>query len=211
MSDLQRKINLGEGVHLDFKFEIEDQKKIARTLVAFANTDGGSLLIGVKDNGKIVGTNPEEEYYMVEAAADFYCKPPIKFESKVWQEDRFLVLEIIVPKGVSKHKAIDEEGKWRSYIRVEDHTFQGNKILDRVWKLQEKGQPKPLEFDQDCVGMIGVLKSEGACSLSKIYRKSLLPKNVIDSLIALLVYWEVVQMEFTENGTVYYLDIAQKG
>ena len=64
MSELKRLIAEGEGVQLDFKFRIDDQKKIARTLSAFANTEGGKLLIGVKDNGKINGVNPEEEYYL---------------------------------------------------------------------------------------------------------------------------------------------------
>ena len=38
-------------------------------LVAFANTGGGRLLIGVKDNGKIAGIRSEEELYMIEAAS----------------------------------------------------------------------------------------------------------------------------------------------
>ena len=41
----------GEHQQQDFKFEISDARKIAKTLSAFANTDGGRLLIGVKDNG----------------------------------------------------------------------------------------------------------------------------------------------------------------
>ena len=55
-------IKQGEGLHLDFKFEISNVAKIARSLVAFANTDGGKLLIGVKDNGVIRGIKSEEEY-----------------------------------------------------------------------------------------------------------------------------------------------------
>lgn len=45
---------ISEGEHLqqDFKFEISDVYKIAKSLSAFANTSGGRLLIGVKDNGK---------------------------------------------------------------------------------------------------------------------------------------------------------------
>ncbi len=38
----------GEHQQQDFKFEISDARKIAKTLSAFANTDGGRLLIGVK-------------------------------------------------------------------------------------------------------------------------------------------------------------------
>ena len=64
--ELLQRISLGENQCQDFKFAITDSKKIAKSLSAFANTDGGSLLIGVKDNGKIAGANIDEEYYMIE-------------------------------------------------------------------------------------------------------------------------------------------------
>lgn len=63
----------GEHIHQDFKFAISDIRKIAKSLSAFANTEGGRLLVGVKDNGKIAGVRSEEEIYMVEAAASVYC------------------------------------------------------------------------------------------------------------------------------------------
>src|SRR5664280_1693554 len=83
-SYIRNLIQSGENQQLDFKFEISDSRKIARTLVAFSNTDGGTLLIGVKDNGKIAGVRTDEEFYMVQAAADMYCKPEITFVSKRW-------------------------------------------------------------------------------------------------------------------------------
>ena len=52
-SMLQRMIAEGEHVHQDFKYTISDARKIARSLSAFANNEGGRLLIGVKDNGII--------------------------------------------------------------------------------------------------------------------------------------------------------------
>ena len=60
---IEELIAQGEHQQLDFKFEVSDSKKIARTLSAFANTDGGRLLIGVKDNGAIAGVRSDEEYY----------------------------------------------------------------------------------------------------------------------------------------------------
>jgi predicted HTH transcriptional regulator len=45
-------IQEGEHQRQDFKYCINDSKKIAKSLVAFANTDGGRLLIGIKDNGR---------------------------------------------------------------------------------------------------------------------------------------------------------------
>ena len=67
----------GEHQQQDFKFEISDARKIAKTLSAFSNTDGGRLLIGVKDNGKIAGVRSDEEQYMIEAAARLYCRPEV--------------------------------------------------------------------------------------------------------------------------------------
>ena len=58
---IEELIAQGEHQQLDFKFEVSDSKKIARTLSAFANTDGGRLLIGVKDNGAIAGVRSDEE------------------------------------------------------------------------------------------------------------------------------------------------------
>ncbi|WP_292288915.1 RNA-binding domain-containing protein [Marivita sp.] len=52
-SYIQQLIREGEHQKQDFKFAVNDARKIARSLVAFANTDGGKLLIGVKDNGVI--------------------------------------------------------------------------------------------------------------------------------------------------------------
>lgn len=46
-------ISKGEGVDLDFKQEIQNPRKIAKSMVSFANTQGGILLIGVRDNGSI--------------------------------------------------------------------------------------------------------------------------------------------------------------
>ncbi|MDE6086648.1 MAG: ATP-binding protein, partial [Muribaculaceae bacterium] len=66
---LQELIDQGEHEHQDFKFLISDARKIARSISAFANNDGGRLLVGVKDNGVIAGVRSEEDLYMIEQAA----------------------------------------------------------------------------------------------------------------------------------------------
>src|SRR5690554_1430054 len=80
---LKSYIREGEHQTQDFKFRVDDSKKIARTLAAFANTDGGRLLIGVKDNGKVVGVNPEEEFHVIQGAASLYCKPELTVKTQI--------------------------------------------------------------------------------------------------------------------------------
>ena len=72
----------GENQQLDFKYCISDSRKIARTLSAFANSDGGKLLIGIRDNGSIAGIKSDEEYYMVDTAVQLFCRPKITFTIK---------------------------------------------------------------------------------------------------------------------------------
>ena len=69
-------IEEGEHEHQDFKFAISDARKIARSISAFANNGGGRLLVGVKDNGVIAGVRNEEDIYVIEQAAEMYCRPP---------------------------------------------------------------------------------------------------------------------------------------
>ena len=99
----------GEHQQQDFKFGITDSRKIARSLVAFANTDGGRLLIGVKDNGVVAGVRSDEEYYMIDSAATLYSKPEVRFQSKVWNENGKTVLEIWVPPSPQRPHFVKEE------------------------------------------------------------------------------------------------------
>ncbi|HQK98034.1 MAG TPA: ATP-binding protein, partial [Bacteroidia bacterium] len=62
-------ISRGEGEMLDFKKEISSVHRIAKSIVAFANHHGGTLLVGVNDNGTISGVKAEEEKFMLEESS----------------------------------------------------------------------------------------------------------------------------------------------
>ena len=68
-------INEGEHQQQDFKYRVSDAMKLAKSVSAFANTDGGRLLIGVRDDGHMSGVRDEEEIYMMHQAAYRYCRP----------------------------------------------------------------------------------------------------------------------------------------
>jgi len=134
-------IKEGEHQTLDFKHSITDSKKIARSLVAFANTNGGILLIGVKDNGSIVGIDSEEEYYMIEAAAQMYCKPEIPFNVTKWTINGKTVLEVIVkPSKKRPNKAPDKNGEYKAFIRVNDQNIIATPIQLKIWKTERHRQ-----------------------------------------------------------------------
>lgn len=82
-----------EGKTLDFKQKITSKEKIAKTMAALANTDGGLIVIGLSDKKKITGIDPDEERYMIEAANDEFCVPRVSLsihEIKVHDGKHFL-------------------------------------------------------------------------------------------------------------------------
>lgn len=205
MDSVKELIAQGEHQQLDFKFAISDARKIARTLCAFANTDGGSLLIGVKDNGKIAGVDPSEEIHMIEAAADMYCSPKLPFTTKVWKEDMKLVLEVHIDSSpVRPVMARDDEGRWRAYVRRKDHTLLANKILLNVWKLSNF-QKAPEKIGEEETTLLRIIDKYEPLTLSQIYKASKLSKGKVDQLLSLFIVWDLVEMHMDEYETTYRL------
>lgn len=204
MNILKSYIREGEHQTQDFKFRVDDAKKIARTLAAFANTDGGRLLIGVKDNGKVVGINPEEEFHVIQGAAAMYCKPELTVKTQIMQDDHKLVLEVTVDEVMSKPvKALDDDGQWKTYVRREDHTLLASKILIGVWKKMRTKTSTPQAFDKDEQLILNTIKEAGEITLSKLYRDTKLKKAYVDRLLILFITWNVVEMNITPAGTYF--------
>jgi predicted HTH transcriptional regulator len=208
---LKSYIREGEHQKQDFKFRVDDAQKIARTLAAFANTEGGRLLIGVKDNGKVVGVNPEEEFHVIQGAASMFCKPEIEVSTKILQDEHKLVLEVNVPQSdIKPIRAKDDEGNWKTYVRRGDHTLLANKILIGVWKLQKKKTSRPQKFAEDEMLLINTIKEAGEITLSKLYRQTKLNKTFIDQLLILFITWDIIQMCISEEGTFYSLKLVKE-
>jgi predicted HTH transcriptional regulator len=194
---LRQLIAQGEHVQLDFKFEISDARKIARTLSAFSNTQGGTLLIGVKDNGRVSGIRSEEEIYMVESAAGLYCKPEVHFDSYMHQQEGKTVLEVYIPPVRQKPVyARDEKGRWLAYVRVADENMLASIIHLNLWKAEHQDQGSLLEFSRKEQLLLELLKKEDAASLKTIQRNSGFPRKELISLLGKLASFDVVQISY---------------
>lgn len=201
---IERLIRKGEHQMQDFKFCITDSRKIAKTLSAFANTDGGKLLIGVKDNGKIAGTKTEEEFHMIKAAAEMYSRPKIEFESKVWQVNGKNVLEITIhPSDDMPHYAENENGKWLAYIRKQDENHLANKVQLEVWKRKSKPTGTYLEYTEIESKLMDHLKVHNEISQNQFCRLAKISRYKAERILVKLVCWNVLDLNFSEKGTKY--------
>lgn len=199
-------IEQGEHQQLDFKFEINDAKKIARTLSAFANTDGGKLLIGVKDNGKIAGVRSAEEYHMIEGAAQMYCKPELLFESRKWDILGKTVLEVDIAAVPNRPcLALSEDKKWLAYIRVGDQNILANTVLLKVWQKEKRKKGIFIEYSRTESILLDYLESNKEISLSRFCRLGKISRRQAEETLAKLIALEVIQIDLSEKGATYKL------
>jgi predicted HTH transcriptional regulator len=147
MHPLKAMIAAGESQQLEFKFELNSGRHIAPTLSAFANTGGGTLLVGVKDNGVIAGIRMEEELYVLDAAATLYCRPNVAIETKRWDVDGKFVLEARIPEVKERFvQAETESGIWKIYLRVDASNRLANPVHLELWKNAGTKRQKPSLF-----------------------------------------------------------------
>jgi predicted HTH transcriptional regulator len=204
---LHKLIEEGEHQQQDFKYCINDSKKIAKSLVAFANTDGGRLLIGVKDNGKIAGVRTDEEFYMVEAAAKIYSDPPISFLTKQWNVEGKTVLEISIEQSKHKpHFARDDSGKWLAYLRIKDENVLAHKIQIEVWKKQNSTKGIYFTYSDDEKFLIEFLQKNNQITFSKFMRLAQIPRKKAEEILSNFVIMNVIGMRTTKEGTVFMMN-----
>jgi predicted HTH transcriptional regulator len=204
---LKNLISGGENQQLDFKYCISDSRKIARTLSAFSNSDGGRLLIGVRDNGSIAGVRSDEEYYMIETAAILFCKPEIPVLIAQHIADGKTILEVKVSKGENRpYLAKGEDGKWQAYFRHGDQNLVANNILLHLWRKNNRKKGILIRFGKAETILLEYLKINETITFSGFKKIAKIPVYRAEKIIVNLLICDVLKMNISEKGYSYSLN-----
>jgi predicted HTH transcriptional regulator len=166
-------IEQGEHEHQDFKYQITDARKIARSISAFANNSGGHLLVGVKDNGNIVGVSSDEEIYMIEQAAQMYCQPEQQVKFEVFRVGGKSVLKVDIAEAETKPvKAQDDNAQWRAYYRVADENVLASATHVKVMRRTTTMAPDDvvIKLSEKEELLLNYLQSHGGITMSGFER-----------------------------------------
>jgi predicted HTH transcriptional regulator len=146
--DIQVLIEEGEGFRVEFKRKVSSPEKIAKTLIAFANTKGGTILFGVDDDKSIVGIGSEkEEAEMIETAGKYFCEPPIEPKIEIISHRGLDVIAAFIPESNEKphyhlpEKENGERSATNVFIRVKDKTVEASKEVVRVLEAENPNAP----------------------------------------------------------------------
>ena len=97
--DFKKLLQQPESERLEFKVRIPDLRIIISNLVAFANTNGGKLIIGIDDRGRIVGIDNIEHAHQIITKAANIVFPPLKINIQTIEVEGKKVLVVEIPKG----------------------------------------------------------------------------------------------------------------
>ena len=202
---IHRLIAQGEHQQQDFKYEISDARKIARTLSAFANTDGGRLLIGVKDNGKIAGVRSDEEIYMVEAAAALYCVPPVECHMSVHRvEGRGVVIAEIERSEKLPVRARLDDDSLCAFMRIADENIVASPVQMALWREEGRDGGELLPFTEREHALLQLLTdAPEPLTLNRFARLGRLPRHRVVQLLAQFIRFGLVEQQFVDHTFVY--------
>lgn len=195
-------IREGEHQQQDFKYRVSDACKLAKSVSAFANTDGGRLLIGVRDDGHLSGVRSEEEIYMMHQAAYKYCRPEASIKFDTYHVDgRTIVIATVPPSERRPVCAIGEDGKNKAYIRIADENIVASPVLLAVWRDAQKPQGTMMTYTDTVRKLLDAMI--GSQTLNQLVRRSGIPRPKVITLLARLIRFGVAQWEYKDQQFLF--------
>ena len=194
----------GEHERQDFKYAISDARKIARSISAFANRSGGRLLVGVKDNGHIAGVRNEEDIYVIEQAAELYCRPSQKVEFSAYStgESGVVILASVAAAADRPVCAQEADKKWRAYYRVADENICAHPLMVRAWRQRSSMTPMAYSAGGADHRIVEAIDREGRLSVADAVKAATVSRRTAEMSIVRLAAMGIVEFEYVDGDFV---------
>lgn len=203
-SDLRNLIQTGEGSYLEFKKTIPSPEKIAREIAAFANSNGGTILVGVDDNKQIVGVPAyfEEEFLLMKASQES-CVPAVPIQIELVHAGPVDVMVVWVPEAEVKPIYNKNKKKRLVYIRREDESVIASDEQVEVLKQQYSGEGVTFEYGKNEQMLFRYLNEYGDITVLKFSQLINVTTYRASRILINLVSAGVLKL-FTKKKTDYF-------
>ena len=139
-------ISRGENLTTEFKQRFSTHTKIAKEIIAFANTNGGLLFFGVDDDGSIYGVDSEKEVAeLIKETVTEYCEPSVEYGIEFVELFGLEIVIINIPTSNKKpHRLQDYKreidiNKAEVFVRVNDKSVPASKEMIKILQAQSSG------------------------------------------------------------------------
>ena len=108
---IQALLEQGENAHIEFKADAVRPESVAREIVAFANTFGGTLLIGIDDNGSLSGIESDRETWIANISRNNII-PALQLDVQHADIEGKRICMVTVPKGQDRPYQTQDGKYW---------------------------------------------------------------------------------------------------
>jgi hypothetical protein len=218
--DLKRLVALGEGRTLEFKNRVPRPHRIAREVIALANTDGGRVLIGVDDDGSIIGLKDiDEEAFALEAALDGLVEPPVDVRvQRVRVSRRREVLVVDVPPSAARPHflapdpdATDAPRRRNAFVRVDDASVEASRETVDLLKAERRGDAVLFTFGDNERRLLEYLDRHERITVREYGRMARVPPWRASRTLVTLVRAGILALHARPGGADFFTAALARG
>ncbi len=197
---LKKMVRQGEGQHLEFKLKAKHPIRIVREAVAFANTEGGILLIGVDDDKNIKGVKfASEEEFALQEALQKYAFPVIDYNlERITLESERQVLVYTIPKSKQIHRVLEDSNETQAgiaYVRVSDMSIKASREMREILKGRQRNKDVRFKYGEKENILMKYLEIHKHISVEEFANIAQIPRRVASRTLVLLVLAKVLDIE----------------
>lgn len=227
LRELQQLVKEGEHTTLEFKKKVAHPEKIVREIVAFANTKGGNLLIGVSDDGGLSGLRfPEEEAWELNKAIENHCKPHIRFQQEtIALSGSKSVLRYYISESPEKpHFVLEPQPsppgtlplprtkntnrpplRKRTYVRVADRSIQASREMREILRRRRQARDISFHWTEKEQKLMQYLQDHDHITVKEYSKIAEIPLSLASKTLVRLVLANVLDIEPAEGADHYIL------
>lgn len=211
LREVTRLVALGEGPVIEFKQRVPQPERIAKEAIAFANTQGGHIFLGVSDDGEIKGVkDADEEVYLLQDALSKHAQPSLSYQTEriAVSKKREVILVRVFESHKKPHFLVEADGTKTAYIRVDDISREASREAIRLMRLGGKEDEVMFQFGDKELALMRYLDSYGRITVEQFAKLADIPRRRASHTLVLLTRASV--LDFHESTDSDYFTRAYR-
>ena len=202
----------GENLNIEFKQRFSSFEKIAKEMIAFANTRGGYVIFGIDDDGSVYGVESEKgEAELIKEAAQKYCEPPVDFKIDFIElENKEIVVAEIFESDKKPHRAQDylRELDIRTaqvYIRAGEKSIPASKEMIKIFQANtSKAKLKNYNIGKNEKIVFEYLDGNESISVKELSQRANISLRRASRTLINLVRADLLLIHSKDNGEDFF-------
>lgn len=213
LAQLRHQVAGGENLHTEFKRKLPEWDKLMREVVAFANTAGGCVFIGVDDDGSLAGLKePREIEEVLGGKIHQYTRPAPKFTiERVAITPKRAVVVIRVPRSLNKpHVVLEkpEAKKGMATVRIADSSVTASREMFEMLKFEGRERNMKVEYGEKEGVLMRYLEANPFITVTDFARLASISQNTASRTLVHLSKANVLRLRPQVDGPDRYTRTA---